>query len=295
MFNYSQLQNMQISDVHIDIVGNVMQMMYEYIGKHNPERGGFLFGNVTNDNKEINVTNFVYDNSGSTSSVSYYPSTNSTDIIRNTEKQTFQMFLGVVHSHPSYLDHPSSPDISAMNDLLVRNPHMPCVISPIITNAKIKDQNYEKSLSSNIKISFFIKYRDTNLLFIPASVTILKDKIYENKVKAIELSIRDTNYVIDKLSLQNRLKRPMEAVITDFQETDVLMVKLIINSKDGDENILYIFFGFTYPLSPPILLHAKDQNVTQINLNWDILNIQHTNSNERFLSAFLPLKENNIF
>eukprot|EP00008_Paramoeba_atlantica_P014959 CAMPEP_0201482140 /NCGR_PEP_ID=MMETSP0151_2-20130828/6411_1 /ASSEMBLY_ACC=CAM_ASM_000257 /TAXON_ID=200890 /ORGANISM="Paramoeba atlantica, Strain 621/1 / CCAP 1560/9" /LENGTH=249 /DNA_ID=CAMNT_0047864681 /DNA_START=69 /DNA_END=816 /DNA_ORIENTATION=- len=137
----------------LSITPEVLGAIAKDIGTKAPERGGFLFGNISH----LQISHFLYavKEEQATPIISLLETPQLT-LQWLKEKKNVKM-LGVIHSHPAFLDRPSGPDLAAIQSLLDLNPSLPYVISPIVTHRK-KEKPHEFQLP-HAKISFFITSR----------------------------------------------------------------------------------------------------------------------------------------
>ena len=111
---------------------DVVTDIYCHIAAKEPEQGGAGMGPA--DSNLISL--FVPDSEAATTQVSYVPSSKLTKEVRRIEGAGELVLKCVLHSHPGNFDSPSGPDRTAFAETLTRNPHMPCLIAPIITRQK---------------------------------------------------------------------------------------------------------------------------------------------------------------
>lgn len=130
------------------------------IGNVNPEQGGALFGTINFETKKIYVNNFIHDYNGYTTSIGYRPSRGFNDIINSTQTND-SYFLGIIHSHPHTLIHPSRGDYDTMAELFAQNNHYKLILVPIITHNNVTNSQYEINISDikTAKINSYIKQR----------------------------------------------------------------------------------------------------------------------------------------
>ena len=230
------------SNIHIDVSRKVMEDMYENIGRHRPERGGFLFGAYNASGNKVVISGFVLDKNGRTSSASYYPSEAATSIIRSFSDENMKSFVGLVHSHPRGLDRPSGPDMDAMNIMLEINRDMLFAVVPIITHDNVV-RNHEKllSLHGGAKISFFIKTRDTGELCIPNNITF-------SEWDGISVcAVRDIRHVMSELNLGELAED--STILTKLFGQQVTM----ISAKMSEKMVDFVFYP-SYPASCPTVI-----------------------------------------
>ena len=139
------------------IFDEVVEAIELHIAQYPPERGGLLFGPIGRDV----IVLFIPDDAAKTSSVSY---TISKDMCIRTpmiEQETDLEYKGIIHSHPAYLDRPSSGDQVAATNALRANPQMARFYMPIVTdfNGSAKLLRAHEMTVRGGKISFFIALR----------------------------------------------------------------------------------------------------------------------------------------
>jgi proteasome lid subunit RPN8/RPN11 len=105
------------------------------IGSLPAETGGMLGG----DRAHGRVTHFAFDVSSKNSRATYSPDTRAlTDLLRNRWKKAGVQLMGFVHSHPSSMSRPSRGDLEYAERILAANPHMECLLLPIVLPATRK-------------------------------------------------------------------------------------------------------------------------------------------------------------
>ena len=111
------------------IFDEVLEAIEFHIARHEPERGGLLFGPMNRDVAAL----FMPDEGARSSSVTYTISRDMCQRAPEIERETNLEYKGVVHSHPDSFDHPSTGDQSAAANALQLNPHMGKFFMPIVT------------------------------------------------------------------------------------------------------------------------------------------------------------------
>ncbi|MEI6424915.1 MAG: Mov34/MPN/PAD-1 family protein, partial [Lentisphaerota bacterium] len=111
------------------IFDEVINDIEENIAAYPAERGGLLFGPSGRDV----IALFVPDKTAHTSSVTYTISKEMSVKAPEIERTTNLEYKGVIHSHPSSFDRPSSGDHAAAANALKLNPHMCRFFMPILT------------------------------------------------------------------------------------------------------------------------------------------------------------------
>jgi proteasome lid subunit RPN8/RPN11 len=102
-----------------------------FIAAHPPERGGALVGPVG----QPVVSLFLPDPHAVVTGVTYTPSEALRQRVAHTERGNAALELkGIVHSHPSGMDHPSDGDYRAYADSLRKAPWLGRFICPIVTS-----------------------------------------------------------------------------------------------------------------------------------------------------------------
>ena len=116
---------------------DVINDITRHIASKDPEQGGAGMGPADSNL----ISKFVPDPNATVSAVSYRPSRQLTEDVRRIEEAGELVFKAILHSHPGTYDNPSGPDHSAFTETLERNPHMACLIAPIITQQKADADN----------------------------------------------------------------------------------------------------------------------------------------------------------
>ena len=139
------------------IFDEVLQAIDFHIARHEPERGGLLFGPIGRDV----VALFMPDDKAKISSVTYTISGEMCDRAPQIEKETNLEYKGVIHSHPASLDHPSHGDHVAAANALRVNPQMGLFFMPIVTGFRGRPEalrNHEMTMRDG-KLSAFVATR----------------------------------------------------------------------------------------------------------------------------------------
>ncbi|MEI8186926.1 MAG: Mov34/MPN/PAD-1 family protein [Chlorobiaceae bacterium] len=159
------------------IFDEVLEAIEFHIARHEPERGGLLFGPINRDVAAL----FMPDEGARSSSVTYTISREMCRRAPQIERETNLEYKGVVHSHPASLDQPSAGDRSAAANALQLNPHMGKFFMPIVT-ANREDvrglRSHELALAEGKLSAFFaersrsvfgseVEIRETSLFIVP--------------------------------------------------------------------------------------------------------------------------------
>ncbi len=174
------------------IFDEVLEAIEFHIARHEPERGGLLFGPMNRDVAAL----FMPDEGARSSSVTYTISREMCQRAPEIERETNLEYKGVVHSHPDSFDHPSIGDQSAAANALQLNPHMGKFFMPIVTANREGEgalRSHERAMEGGKMGAFFaersrnefgsgVEVRETPLFIVPLHDNIKKaaEKIVEN-------------------------------------------------------------------------------------------------------------------
>jgi hypothetical protein len=117
-----------------------------FIAAHAPERGGALLGPVG----QPVVSLFLPDPHAVVTGVTYTPSEALRQRVAATERANSYLELkGIIHSHPSRMDHPSGGDHRAYADSLLKAPWLGRFICPIVTSQIRRDAGDQHRIRLN--------------------------------------------------------------------------------------------------------------------------------------------------
>ena len=116
---------------------DVINDITRHIAAKQPEQGGAGMGPADSNL----ISRFVPDPHARVSAVSYRPSKQLSEDVRRIEEDGELVLKSMLHSHPGIYDTPSGPDHTAFSETLERNPHMSCLIAPIITQQASDTEN----------------------------------------------------------------------------------------------------------------------------------------------------------
>ncbi|RJP52124.1 MAG: hypothetical protein C4583_07290 [Anaerolineaceae bacterium] len=255
----------------------VLQSIELNIVNFRPERGGALLGPVGSNA----ITLFVYDQWASTTSASYIPSDELIALVPIIEAGGNLEFKGVIHSHPTGMDYPSSQDISGpFTKALIANKHMPFFLGPIV-NVKVLGRSLDvhEVKCGQGKISFYAAYRgDSRTVVKPIVCEVLsfnntgrKNDTSSNN-SATKTSIAMKHFSDDLRKVADKLGNPnIFGDVFPLPYGDVKGFGTSINLNGKME--LMLLAGESYPFTPPIasLAIIKEdgtQEEEQLQLKW---------------------------
>ena len=151
---------MQFTD---SVIGHI----YSAIGAVPPEQGGALLGFP-----ESNwVTSFIHDADASTGHAVYHNSRWLIGEIERREQTGPERFMGIVHSHPAMMPHPSGQDLSEYRTTLQQNQRMLAYVAPIITHDVTQPLAEHEFAVMQARYSVFLAVRSDD-----GSVILLRDR-----------------------------------------------------------------------------------------------------------------------
>jgi molybdopterin/thiamine biosynthesis adenylyltransferase len=230
------------------LLDTVLEELESHIASHQPERGGALVGGRI---PEI-ITGLLPDHAAARERAFYDASNELRDDLRRLELGSPWRLLGIVHSHPSGMDHPSGHDCRSFADQIRRTPSLSRMFFPIVTRWRdLSDHHldeHEVALPSG-KLSMFCATRAAG-----GNVTISPIRVVVNP------------FLSDLAEFGRRTKlRPGKLDLLDIDGRRVLSSTL---TGPGDETVLALA-DITYPLTPPRLLHSAAGGEAQvIDLSW---------------------------
>lgn len=135
----------------------VIEKIDEFIGRYPAERGGALMA-LPNSNI---VAAFLSDPAGEMTSASYVPSRALSALVQRQEREQGLAFCGVIHSHPTGFDEPSSQDDVAFRKGLDINPHLARFIAPIVTHDRPARRGvpHEAGIGAGARMSCYVAFR----------------------------------------------------------------------------------------------------------------------------------------
>lgn len=243
------------------ILDSVLRNITEHIAIHPPERGGALLGSA---DKPL-VTRFILDDCAKTTYASYSPSRELSAVVQMIEREEGLEYKGIIHSHPSNIDHPSGPDEQAVKSNLEVNPHMRVCLVPIVTNvSRLAGLDRHELALRTGKISFFAGYRR----------------------RGGHIEVKPVNNIA-VVPLQEDLER----IRAEFDKTascDVFLtreigIEMLAGSIVFSSGLELLFLvSELYPALPPILLVTQEGGKTeQVQLPWSL----ETPAEERLIKA----------
>lgn len=260
------------------LLNEVLHDLERDIASQAPERGGALLGPVGIPV----ISRFVFDPTARTTRVTYSPSRELATQVQEIERQENLEFKGIVHSHPSGMDHPSGQDERELRVGLELNPQMPYYLAPIVTVVPpCEIAEHETELGAG-KISFFAAHRaqeGIDLQEIPVEV-VTATELIERLPHMGDIQI-ERNYKMrqDIEAVRNLLGGGEPEVFTTVLEGATLAAGSLV-LDDGME--LLFLCGTGYPASPPLLLvTSPGGNTQQILLSWNL----QTPAEQRLIEA----------
>lgn len=211
-----------------------------FIAAHPPERGGALVGPVG----QPVVSKFLPDPHAAVTGVTYTPSEKLRQLVAETERaHTTLEFKGIIHSHPSGMDHPSGGDYRAYADSLRKAPWLGRFICPIIT-AHVRGDAADKhriSLRSGIM-----------------SVYVAEARV-GGAVQVEPARPRVVPFHRDVAVLAHRLGAPAEPGWTHTEVDGTLYAAASLRDETTDVTAL---FPLLYPTAPPVILLTRRAQAT---------------------------------
>lgn len=173
---------------------SALQLISEQVAAHPPERGGLLVG----PRGVPVVSDFLVDHHAAATGVTFRLSRESERRLHEYEGAGHQL-KGVLHSHPSGLPHPSSGDEETFAAQLRRMPHLPYLITPIITQTSGRALDHQISLPPRGVMSVFTAVRTASrrarIEPAPASVLPVKRVLADLAEWGATLTTTRSNYL----------------------------------------------------------------------------------------------------
>jgi proteasome lid subunit RPN8/RPN11 len=241
------------------------------IAAHPPELGGALLGlpwsNV--------VTCFISDPAADVTPVSYLPTAALRARVREIESRSGLEFRGIVHSHPDDMNHPSSPDLRALEIGLASNPHLPSLASPIITvdRAAEPEDEAQLSLSPRGRLTCYVAARpgaDTD------QGTSWLGRRAAKMLRLTKTAVGVMPIDGDVAALVNGFRA--EGVCVEQPQRDYRLVNgalFITRELALDTSVLSLLFPPHYPICAPLafLARAGDAAPRQVEFTWALSNV----------------------
>lgn len=246
---------------------DVINDITRHIAAKQPEQGGAGMGPADSNL----ISRFVPDPHACVSSVSYRPSKKLTEDVRRIEEDEELVLKSALHSHPGIYDKPSGPDHAAFSELLERNPHMSCVIVPIITlQAAVAENDCHVSLGEGARMTCYRAWR-------PAASGVRRGVNVELVAATVSPMQAATACLISALKREQG-----EETIADAEMvTGSLMVsgsayitKAFKWSEAGPKAEVTLLFPPTFPFTKPAALitqhHGASRRTEEIFFDWSI-------------------------
>ncbi|MBL8929311.1 MAG: ThiF family adenylyltransferase [Kineosporiaceae bacterium] len=227
---------------YVAFLDSVLDDIEQYIASHVPERGGALLGPVG----QPVVTRFVHDGRARRSGSTFSPSRELQEVVSRLERADPSIELkGVVHSHPSAMDHPSQGDHIAFADSLQGVPWLGRFICPIVTRSveewdRGRDAREDKDPEHKVPLP-----SGTMSVFVATMVQGGR-VVSEPGVVAVLPITRDLAAVADLVGGEL-----LPLGLTDVDGTVHVSGAVVVGGLE-----LLFLFPATYPNQPPLLLAA---------------------------------------
>ncbi|MFS0774830.1 Mov34/MPN/PAD-1 family protein [Neobacillus sp. 3P2-tot-E-2] len=220
------------------------------------------------------ITGLIFDSKAKTTLSSYNPSRYLNQIVKKRELESGLEFKGIIHSHPSGMDHPSSTDVIEVRGSLNTNKHLEMFVAPIVTNnincKKLK--SHEIALGPKEKVSFFGGFRDSATKDQPNSYSRNNDFSLE------ELEVK----IIPKQQFEDDIQNTCKLLGEDGQYKVVLFALengepfLTARIQMGDEKTEFLLTcDINYPVSAPRMLHSVLDDSREVHIQWDQKRASH--------------------
>ena len=236
------------------IVDMVFEDICSQIASHPPERGGALYG----PRNYPAVTHFELDQAGTTSAVSYTPSTQLINNVPRVEAEMELQFKGIIHSHPSGFAHPSSADESAVTSFFRVNPHFSRIELPIVQHIK------RKWFGSSDDFIFWFSAERQKELNCAASQT----GVYIKKRNFFVLPlIEHAKQILKELGKLNFQLDIITDKLIPLKLENAEIFGILASSKNMEYEIYY-YISIDYPIIPPIVMYRAEGKMHQLNVEW---------------------------
>ncbi len=249
---------------------DVINDITRHIAAKQPEQGGAGMGPADSNL----ISRFVPDPNASVSEVSYRPSKQLTEDVRRIEEAGELVLKSVLHSHPGTYDSPSGPDHSAFSDALERNPHMPCLIAPIITLQRADAENESHvCLNRTARMACYRAWRRTGA---GAQRGV--------EVERVGATVSPMSAATDGLLVALKDELELESIPDVSVMTDSLMVsgvtyitKAFKWAAAGRESEVTLLFPPTFPFTKPAALITRLNGAScrteEILFDWSIAGV----------------------
>ncbi len=251
---------------------DVINDITRHIAAKQPEQGGAGMGPADSNL----ISRFVPDPHACVSAVSYRPSKQLTDDVRRIEEDGELVLKSVMHSHPGIYDTPSGPDHTAFSEILERNPHMSCVIAPIVTQqAAVAENDSHVSLGNGARMTCYRAWRR----IATATASGARRGVNVERVAATVSPMQAAT-----ACLIGELKREAEA--EDIADVAVVTGSLLVSGSThitkafkwttaGNETEITLLFPATFPFTKPAALisqhHGASRRTEELFFDWSIV------------------------
>lgn len=219
------------------ILDSVIEDIHRTVGRLPPESGGALLG-VPDENL---VTGFLFDPEARTTGSVYQNSGALIERIAQTESSTPQRFVGIVHSHPHGIPHPSGQDQSEFAVALAANPRLPLYVSPIVTFDDPTRPAPHEVVVGGARMSFFATTRTTE-----------------------GTRIEPVHPVVVPVALSLRAVAPVAAQI---EVTRMHGATLLTSRVRAHDRTLVVLLPTGFPVAPALVL---DENGAALPIRWPL-------------------------
>jgi proteasome lid subunit RPN8/RPN11 len=244
----------------VRISDSALAAIDEQLAAHPPERGAALLA----PRGCPVITHVVQDTEAEATSTTYRPSRALSERVRHLERWAGLEYLGIVHSHPSGLDHPSGQDERAIATELRANGHLGSYVAFIVTQDRMVHAGPHEILLRTGKLSCFRVYRGRKgrVRVIPAAVAVVPLRRH-----------------LERLAVEYDGEVPLEYV------SDLGQGPMPAGRIQLDGLVLYVVASHLFPDFSPIVLAMPDGGpVHQLPIEWKL----DVPPDDRLLAAVSP-------
>jgi len=243
------------------------------IASHDPERGGALMG-APHTNI---ISEFIYDNEGETTGVSYNPSKDLGLRVVEREKIQGLVYKGIIHSHPKDYNELSGQDIVTFEKHLRLNTHVPYFVVPIVTLESEIAGNNQLELSEDRALNLFVAERKKNYKGI---------HIHKKPISICYIE-RDINIFLSKIGLDD-----IEIEDAYIDLNGMIHIQKTMKYK---KMVLVIIFPINYPFSPPLVFQGRNNEASivdmkTVKIDWDVLSGSKDQLSCSFMESDINIK-----
>lgn len=237
----------------------VYQQIREHLARHQPERGGALYG----PKDYPIVTHFEYDFDARTTEVSYAPSPRLIANAPRVEQASGLRFKGIVHSHPRGMIQPSAGDEHTVQTFFIENPHVSSFALPIVQECSPSEEEAGKPFLHWYRAERRGSLPRSNMGFTTErrpAVAILNEQLHVIPLWAHARRLMDTlrAHGVDLVC---------EKKTQNLEIAGCLLVGLVCTSASQHE-VMY-FAGTGYPVTAPVVLYQEDGVTQSLVVDWD--------------------------